>query len=169
MIEFRKQAPVRLRRDQLSGEFGTTHARYSTPLDFARLYEWIPGNTDTADGLTLLDHSGGEIGRWRLVRIDIKGADLVDADATIQVGDNFLHVLPAATPLTAERTITLGTINARAGDIHRIVRRGEGGFSLLIDNGGVAGGQIFNFIAGDRWAEFYFDGTDWDVHGAGDW
>ena len=118
--------------------------------------------------LTVLGHNGGTPGRWFLVRDDIKGADLTDADETLTVGGNFFRVLPASVPLTDQRVKTLSADNAVAGDIVHILRQGLGAFDLLIDNGGPAAGTIFTLPASESWwARVYFDGANWVAHSAG--
>lgn len=167
MSEFRTEASVRLTRTLIASEYGTTHARYAVPLDYPRLYKWIPGDTSTADGLAVLTHSGGQTGRWHLVRIDIKGDDLSDADASLTVAGNFLRVSPSGVTLTTDRTLTLSTTNAAAGDSIRVVRRAAGAFSYLVVNGGPGAGTLKDMDSADTWADFYFDDTNWILTGAG--
>lgn len=64
--------------------------------------------------------------------------------------------------LTALRTATLSATGCRNGDRARFVRLGGGAF-----NWAIAGGTTFSLTAADQWCEFEFDGTTWNVVGAG--
>lgn len=168
MANPRRAATIRTSIAAMQADFGPKITHYNSPLDKPRLYRWSVGATDTIDNVTVLGHNGGTPGRWFLVRDDTKGADLTDNDETIAVGDNFFRVLPAATPLTAQRVKTLSPTNAAAGDIVHILRQGLGAFDMLIDNGGPAAGTIFTLPASQSWwARVYFDGANWIAHSAG--
>jgi hypothetical protein len=152
----------------MGADSGPAITHYNTPLDTPRLYKWFVGDTSTDDTLTVLGHQGGTMGKWKLVRDPIQGADLTDADEDLTVGENFFRVLPAATPLGASRTKTLKITNAEEGDIIHILRLGLGAFTMLIDNDGPAAGTLFTLPASETWwAKAYFNGTDWIPHSAG--
>lgn len=148
----------------IAADFGPPIARYAIPLDFARLFRFVPGSTATADSRTVIGATGGTAGRWLLVRVNDRGADLTDANATIGVGGNFWRVLPAAT-LTDDRTITLATTNAAAGDVLEITRLDDTANSLAIVNGGVGAGTLVTLTAAGS-ARFAFDGTNWLLRSA---
>jgi len=163
-----RAATIRFDRAAMEADPGPQITHYNMPLDYPRLYEWIPGDTTTSDGLAVLTHSGGTIGRWHLIRGDIQGVNLTDADETLVVGGNFFRVLPAAVPLTVNRVKTLATTNAAVGDEIHINRIGLGAFTLAIANGGAGAGTIYTLPAGQSWwAKAYFNGTDWVAHSAG--
>lgn len=133
----------------------------------SRLYRWAYGSAATTDGVTVLAGSGGAEGRWILQRTPDKGANLTDADATIQVGEEFWRAMPVAT-LTANRAITLGTTNAAEGDILEITRLDVGAYTLAIINGGAGAGTLITMPVSSRyWAAFYFDGTNWSLRRGG--
>jgi hypothetical protein len=153
---------------QIASLVGAQTERYSIPLDIPALYKWVIGDVSTADGITVLTHQGGIVGRWKRVRLNVKGADLTDANESIGVGGNFLRFLPAATPLTVNRTKTLVTTNAEAGDEINVTRLGLGNFTMAIVNGGPAAGTLFTLPANEAWwCKAYFDGTNWLAHSAG--
>jgi hypothetical protein len=113
--------------------------------------------------MTVLDHTGGTEGKWIRVRLPVKGTDLTDADASVGVGGNYLRLLPAST-LGANRTATLNTTNAAAGDVLTITRADTEAYTYQIDNGGVGGGTLCTFpVSTAYWADFHFDGTDWEL------
>ena len=150
----------------LEASSGNSKPHYAIPLDFPLTYKWVPGSTTADDNVTSLSHQGGTVGRWILIRVDIKGDDLTDAAENIGVGGKFKRVQSAT--LTASRIKTLVTTNAEAGDIIRILRLDSGAFTMVIVNGGSGGGTLFTLPAGEQWfADSYFNGTDWEVHGAG--
>lgn len=151
----------------MSNDLGPHIPHYNSPLDFPFLYEWIPGNTATADNVAVLSHNGGTVGRWHLVRANVLGANLTDANENLTVGGNFFRVLPAAT-LTASRTKTAQTTNAAAGDVIHVLRLDTTANTLIIANGGLGGGTIYTLPASQSWwAKIYFDGTNWIAHSAG--
>ena len=89
------------------------------------------------------------------------GAALTDASPTIQIGDGGRRVLPAST-LTANRTITLGTTSAVAGNIIEIARLDVEAFTVAVVNGGAGAGTLMTFAVSAReYAKFKFDGTNW--------
>lgn len=165
MANPRRASTIRTTRAAMAADRGPDIEHYNTPLDTPRLYRWVVAATDTVDNLTVLTHQGGTVGRWRLVRDDVKGAVLTDADETLTVGGNFYRLLSAAQ--TANRSKTMSITNAAAGDIVRIVRTSTAAFTLAIINGGPAAGTITTLPASQRWwVEVYFNGTDWELYGA---
>lgn len=158
---------VRISRANIEADQGAELEHYTIPLDLPRLYKWIAGNQADADDVAVLEHSGGTIGRHHLVRCPDKGADLTDADATIQVGGNFWRVLPAAT-LTANHMLTLGTTNAADGDVIEVTRLDSTAFTYAIVNGGPGAGTLCTFpISVRTWGRFCFDGTNWSLRAGG--
>ncbi|MFQ5425417.1 MAG: hypothetical protein ACE5F9_15740 [Phycisphaerae bacterium] len=145
----------------IQADVGPMVEHYNVPLDMPALYRFAVGDTSTADGVAVLSHNGGTAGRWLRVRLPIKGSDLTDADATIQVGGNYWRVLPAAT-LSANRQLTLGTTNAAAGDIVTVTRLDMTANTYAIVNGGPAAGTLVTLaVSVKAFADLYFDGTDW--------
>lgn len=95
------------------------------------------------------------------------GANLTDASATIQITAGAWRSLPAAT-LTANRTLTLGTTGAKAGDKITVTRLDETGFTLAIANGGAGAGTLVTLPGGEIGsAAAVFDGTNWKLQDAG--
>ncbi len=89
------------------------------------------------------------------------GAALTDADQTLTVGDGGRRVLPDST-LSANRTKTLGTSGAVAGDVIEIVRLDTEAFTMPIVNGGPGAGTLLTFaVSAMLYACFKFDGTNW--------
>lgn len=151
----------------MAADVGPAIEEYNVPLDYPALYKWIVGNTATADSVAVIAHNGGTVGRWHLVRLPVKGADLGDASVTLTVGGNRWRRIPAAT-LGANRILTLGTANAAAGDMLTVTRLDTGAFTVAINNGGPAAGTLTTLPVSARWwAAFYFDGTNWLLHSAG--
>lgn len=168
MANPRRASTIRFSRAKMAADLGPDVTHYNTPLDTPRLYRWLVGDSSTVDGLTILGHQGGTVGRWKLVRDDVLGADLTDADETLSVGGNFFRTLQTAVPLNAAREKTLSVTNAEAGDVMHILRLGLGAFTLSIVNAGPAANTIFVLPSGQSWwAKSYFNGTDWVAHSAG--
>lgn len=95
------------------------------------------------------------------------GASLTDANATILIASGAWRELPAST-LTANRTLTLGTTEAAAGDRIKITRLDSSKYSYAVVNGGSGAGTLLTFTSGRAaFAVFYFDGTDWSVEEVG--
>lgn len=136
--------------------------KFAIALDGAQgIYRWVRGSTATDDAWTTLEPSGGMLGAWELLGFPDKGDDLTDASATIQVGGKPWRVLPAST-LSANRTLTLGTTNARAGYRIRITREDVGAYTYAVANGGPGAGTLVTFPVSSRaYGIFYFDGTNW--------
>lgn len=146
---------------------GPDSAHYNMPLDRGRTYRWEPGSILDADGIAVIASNGaGSPGRWLLVREPVLGADLADvASQTINVGDtggdggDYWRRFPAASQLS---TVTLGTVNAEAGDVITITRTDLGVEIIRVLNGGVGGGTLVTFPgSAGAFGDFYFDGADW--------
>jgi len=137
---------------------------YVIPVDKPRLYKWVTNGTDTADQVTVLTHAGGTAGVWRDVPYDDRGTDLTDAAETLYVsGEQWRHC-PAGT-LTAARTKTLGTTQARAGH-WVLISTGQQAYALTVANGGAAGGTLA-VLTGPGHVLCFFDGTNWLVRATG--
>lgn len=168
MANPRRAATIRTSIAAMEADVGPDLTHYNIPLDKPRLYRWLVGDISTADDIAVLDHNGGTPGRWILVRDDIQGTDLTDADETLAVGGNFYRQLPSTVPLTVNRIKTLSTTNAAAGDMIHVTRLGLGAFTMAIVNGGPAAGTLFTLpISQAWWAKAYFNGTNWLAHSAG--
>lgn len=143
-------------------------AKYRIHLDKGNaLYRFAPGDSLTPDDHAVITGSGGTAGNWILVRVARRGSDLTDANATIQVGGKEWRVLPAAT-LSANRTLTLGTTNAAAGDAIDITRLDLTANTYAIVNGGVGAGTLCTLPASQRWwIRVEFDGTNWSLCAGG--
>ena len=127
------------------------------------VYRFALGSTDVDDDWTTIVPQGGAAGAWELMGFPDRGTNLTNASATLQPGDGSWSVLPAAT-LTANRTLTLGTTNAREGYTRTITRLDTTAYTYTIANGGVGGGTLTVFprsVVGS--AVFYFDGTNWTL------
>lgn len=89
------------------------------------------------------------------------GANLGDADATIQIGAGTWRKLPAST-LSANRNLTLGTTGAVAGDQITITRLDATANTFAIINGGAGAGTLFTMPASKvNFVVCQFDGTNW--------
>jgi hypothetical protein len=101
--------------------------------------------------------------------IGLVSATLTDASVTVDCAlssagtlNASQFVLPAATSLTASRTVTVNTDSAAAGESITIVRLGLGAFTMPIVNGGTGGGTLATLPASKaRQATLSFDGTNW--------
>ena len=161
MANPRRAATIRTSVAAIEADVGPEVEHYNVPLDMPALFRFVVGSSDTADSVAVLSHNGGTAGRWLRVRLPIKGSDLTDADATIQVGGNYWRVLPAAT-LSANRQLTLGTTNAAAGDQITITRQDVGAFTYAVVNGGAGAGTLVTLpVSKAAFADFYYDGTNW--------
>lgn len=158
----RRPALVRSTVANIESSPGEQHAnQHVIPLDKPRLYTFIPSGTDTPDSVTVLDVSGGSDGIWRDVPYYDRGTDLTDAAETLYVsGEQWRHL--AAGTLTANRTKTLSTTQARAG--HRILISSADGtaYALTIVNGGAGAGTLAT-LRGPGYALCVFNGTNWVV------
>lgn len=91
------------------------------------------------------------------------GANLADADATVQVSEGVLRRLPAAT-LGAARVLTLGTTNAVKGDQICIVRDDVTANTYTVHNGGPGANDLLVMPASKQgFCLAQFDGTNWFV------
>lgn len=141
--------------------------KYRFHIDKPGMFRWVPGDSSTDDDWTTLEPSGGTDGAWLLVGTKDKGADLTDASVTITVGQGAWRRLPAAT-LSSNRTVTLGTTNAREGYVLELTRLDVGAYTLAVVNGGSGAGTLLTMPVSSRyWARFYFDGTDWLLRAGG--
>lgn len=162
----RRAVSVIATRSALGGTYGQPTANYALCLD-GGTFQWTLNDSSTADGRCVIAATGGSPGRYKRLREDVQGAALTDADATLQVGDGFWRRMPAAT-LGANRTLTLGTTNAVAGDTLTITREDVGAFTLAVVNGGPGAGTLLTFPVSEKWwADFYFNGTNWVARSAG--
>jgi len=95
-----------------------------------------------------------------------KGANLTNADATIQWAEGRRRVLPAAT-LSANRALTFGVAGTPApkrGARITVTRLDAGAFTYAFINGGPAAGTLVTLpvsVPGFVTAEF--DGTNWEI------
>lgn len=159
----RQSAIVYETADALAQDPGPqTDIRYAVVLGLGpQVFKWYLDASDAADGVNVIAPSGGTSGRWKRARFDDRGSDLADASATLLVSGGRTRVLPAAT-LTANRTLTLGTTGAVAGDEILVVRNDATAFSLTIANGGDGAGNVAAMPVSSRaWCLARFDGTDW--------
>lgn len=90
------------------------------------------------------------------------GANLTDANATINPATDkaSLYTLPAATPRTANRTLTLGTGGSPiTNHVVSVWILGGGAFTYLVQDD--ASTALFTFASGatKQIANFYFNGT----------
>jgi hypothetical protein len=100
-------------------------------------------------------------------RAPTAGPDLSDAAVTITIDQGAVRRLPAAT-LSGNRVVTLGTTNAAARQVLRIVRDDATANTLTIANGGGGGGNVVVLPASKTgFCEAVFDGTDWKLYGCG--
>ena len=159
----RRPAVIRTSVANIESSPGELHdQQHVTPLDKSgRVYTWIPAGTDTPDSVTVLDASGGASGVWRDVPYYDRGTDLTDAAETLYVsGEQWRHL--AAGTLTANRTKTLSTTQARAGH-HVLISSAEGtAYALTIANGGAGAGTLAT-LRGPGYALCVFNGTNWVV------
>ena len=166
MANERRSATIMTNVAALTSDPGPIVPHYVITLDTGALYKWIPADTTTAEGLNVLAHTGGTSGRWHRVRWDDKGTDLTDADEDVAIAGKRVRYIAAST-LGANRTKELQSDAAAAGDIIRIVRLDTEAFTVAIDDEASAS-TIFTFpVSVARWAEFRFDGTNWELFGAG--
>jgi hypothetical protein len=86
--------------------------------------------------------------------------DRGNADIILEAGKDFA-VQRFLTALTANRTVTLSTSGARAGDKFRILRQNANGFTLNV-------GGIKTFPASvNSWVDVEFEGFAWIVTASG--
>lgn len=111
----------------------------------------------TDDGRTIIVPDAGG-GYWELERVDDRGADLADADATLAVAGGRWRVLLAAT-LSNHRVLTLDTTGAQRGDPIEVTRLDTSAFTVTI------GGITLPASKRSR-ALFWFDGSAWVLRDA---
>lgn len=93
-----------------------------------------------------------------------QGANLTDANQTIQPGTDDASQYVQATNITASRTKTLGVTSVVMDALVEIVRTDSGAFTLLVVNGGTNGGTLFTFSASPTVKQgftAFFNGVDW--------
>lgn len=97
-----------------------------------------------------------------------KGTDLANEDKTLTVAGGNWYVMPAATLSANDRTITLGTSGAVAGDQIEVTRLDTVAHTLTFVNGGVGAGTLY-VMANSKigYAKFQFDGTNWALRSFG--
>lgn len=97
--------------------------------------------------------------------IPTQGANLTDADVTINISQGAQRVLPAAT-LTANRIVTLGTTGSPiTGESIAILRRDSTAFTLTIKNN--AGTTLIVLPVSTRFAAYFqYSGSDWILSSA---
>ena len=151
----------------IEGSAGPLATDYEWPMDAGGVYEFIPGDTSTADGWAVLAPTGGGPGRWVRKRASIKGDALADAATeTINIGGKPYRELAS---LSQSGTLTLGVVNAEAGDIIDIVSRNTAAYTYAIANGGATPSTLCTFAsATPSWARAYFNGTDWELMARGE-
>ena len=164
----RQAASVRQSVAEMRADRGPPIVHYAVPLDMPGLFRWVADSALADDGVTVIvPTGGGALGAWVRVREADRGADLTDANATLVVGGKRWRTLPAAT-LTANRTATLGTTNAAAGDTIGITRLDVGAFTYAIANGGAGGGTLATMpVSARAHLVAYFDGTNWSHRASG--
>jgi hypothetical protein len=154
---------------KLAQEPGEPTAKWVVLEDTGDLYRWVPHDTSTADGFNVVNPTGGgTAGRFIRVVANRFGADLGDADATITVADGLVRVLPSV-PLTDNRSLTLGTAGAIAGDTIRIVRNDTAAFTVTVKNGLDASTIAVLDAATEQWIECKYRSAavGWIQTGAG--
>lgn len=60
----RRAATVFASRAAIAAEQGPRAEQYAIPLDYPRIYKWTLNSQVAIDGVAVLGHSGGSIGRW---------------------------------------------------------------------------------------------------------
>jgi hypothetical protein len=130
---------------------------------------WVKNGVDATDWQAFPGtggtSSGGGTGEF-------KGAPLTDANQTLQPGTDTAseYDQPAATPLTAARTKTLGVTSLVSSHLVRIVRKDTGAFNMTIANGGTNAGNLTTALppaTAQYWTAFssYYNGVDWVAAG----
>lgn len=95
------------------------------------------------------------------------GAALGDADAPLIMSGGTWRKIPATT-LTADRTYTLGTTGAAAGDQIDVTRLDATAHAAIFVNGGAGAGTLLTMPNSKvNFALFQFDGTNWALRRCG--
>ena len=132
----------------------TPKANATVPAPALGLTQFV---SDELDQLAVKDPSDRI---WPLLT-GAMGAALTDVDQTLVIGDGGRRILPDAT-LTDNRTKTLGTSGAVAGDVIEIARLDTEAFTMPIVNGGPGAGTLLTFpVSTMLYGCFKFDGTNW--------
>lgn len=155
--------------DNIRADMGPLQVHYRRPLDRAGgFYKWVQGSVLADDGRAVIVPLGGGLGgAWIRQVEDDRGTDLADASVTLTVGGGAWRVLPAAT-LTANRTLTLSTTNAQAGDRIAVTRLDASAHTVAIVNGGVGAGTLCTLPASSvGYVAAQFDGVDWAIRESG--
>lgn len=123
---------------------------------FAGSYAYYNASSTAANGCTVENASGVTTTNNSAWLHQLKGpsASRGDTNQTLTAGTDF-ETQRWATALTANRTVTLSTTNAKAGDRFRVVRTGLGAFTL--DVGGLR--TIPNSTA--AFVDVAYDGSTW--------
>lgn len=126
------------------------------------LFRYVVGSVLGDDGRTVIVPTGGGTGgAWVRMREDDRGADLLDADATILIGGGAWRVIPAGR-LTASRTLSLSTENAQPGDRITFTRLDTGAFTVTLVNGGPGAGTLATLpVSAKSFATVQLSGADW--------
>lgn len=97
----------------------------------------------------------------------VAGAALGDTSPTITISQGTWRKLPVST-LTADRTVTLGTAGAVAGDQIEITRLDLTAHQLIIVDGGPGTPTLYTMAVSKLGcAKFQFDGTNWFLRSFG--
>jgi hypothetical protein len=156
-------------RALLAGVYGVPFYRFGHTLDSGgQLFRWVPNDQSTADGRTVIAGTSGYEGRWLLCRNDDKGADIADASPTITVGQGAWRRVVG--PLSVNRTITLSTTNAAAGDVLELTRTDTNAYTVAVVNGGIGGGTLYTMpVSSAANVRACFDGTNWLLRSVSTW
>jgi hypothetical protein len=109
-----------------------------------------------------------DVGNLSKVYRPLQGTALTNADQTLQPFTDKVSEYVQTAALTVSRTKTLGTTTVVTGTLVRIVREDTAAFTLVVANGGGAGGTLFTFAASPtekQAATFFYNGTDWVLVG----
>lgn len=139
-----------------------TSERFAFVSSLDALFAWSASSTATADSINVIAPTVSGTGRWVRVVANRAGASLGDASVSLAVGDGRWRTIPAAT-LGANRTLTLSTTNAIAGDVIEITRLDVGAFTVAIVNGGVGAGTIATMpVSARSFIACRYDGANWN-------
>ena len=156
-------------RASLASVYGVPFMRYAHTIDSnGQLFRWVPNSLAVQDGRTVVVGNSGYAGAWILCRNDDKGADIVNADTTITVGDGAWRRIVG--PVTANRTMTLSATNAAAGDVVELTRTDTAAFTVAIVNGGPGAGTLYMMPSGSAAnVRACFDGANWLLRSVSTW